>query len=349
MNEPTTTRPAASNALAEDGVRALASLADRHQELTKRVRSIVVGQHEVVEQALVALFCQGHALLVGPPGVAKTLMIRVIAQSMSLTFRRVQFTPDMMPSDILGSEILQTDHATGERSMRFVPGPVFTNVLLADEINRTPPKTQAALLEAMAERQVSAGGTTHALDAPFVVFATQNPIEQEGTYPLPEAQLDRFMLSLTLTYPKANHERAVLMHSEEIARRSESVEPLFDGRDLVAIRRAIGEIPVSDHVVDYALSLIRATRPDDASCPKTVKRFVSWGAGTRAGQALLLGARCLAALENEPTPSVSHVQRLAPAVLRHRVLVNYTANAEGVTTDRLIEHLLQEIPQPAYK
>ena len=330
-------------------MRALASLADRHQELTKRVRSIVVGQHEVVEQALVALFCQGHALLVGPPGVAKTLMIRVIAQSMSLTFRRVQFTPDMMPSDILGSEILQTDHATGERSMRFVPGPVFTNVLLADEINRTPPKTQAALLEAMAERQVSAGGTTHALDAPFVVFATQNPIEQEGTYPLPEAQLDRFMLSLTLTYPKANHERAVLMHSEEIARRSESVEPLFDGRDLVAIRRAIGEIPVSDHVVDYALSLIRATRPDDASCPKTVKRFVSWGAGTRAGQALLLGARCLAALENEPTPSVSHVQRLAPAVLRHRVLVNYTANAEGVTTDRLIEHLLQEIPQPAYK
>jgi len=352
MSEHATTGQSDTDATPEQGVggvRALASLAERHQELTKRVRSVVIGQHDVVEQALVALFCQGHALLIGPPGVAKTLLVRVIAQSMSLEFRRVQFTPDMMPSDILGSEILQSDHATGERSMRFVRGPVFTNVLLADEINRTPPKTQAALLEAMAERQVSAGGTTHALAAPFVVFATQNPIEQEGTYPLPEAQLDRFMLSLALTYPKANHERAVLMHSEEIQRRSESIEPLFDGRELVAIRRAIGEIPVSDHVVDYALSLIRATRPDDATCPKFVKRFVSWGAGTRAGQALLLGARCLAALENEPTPSVSHVQRLAPAVLRHRVLVNYTASAEGVSTDRLIEHLLREIPQPSYK
>jgi len=284
-------QPAPTNR--DEGLEALAALSARHKELTSRVRSVVIGQHEVVELVLVALFCQGHALLIGPPGLAKTLLVRVVAQSMALTFRRVQFTPDMMPSDILGSEILQTDPSTGERTMRFVPGPIFTNVLLADEINRTPPKTQAALLEAMAERQVSAGGATHTLEEPFVVFATQNPIEQEGTYPLPEAQLDRFMLSLSLTYPKANHERAVLTHSEEIRQRAESIEPIFDGRELVAIRRAIGQIPVSDHVVDYTLSLIRATRPDDQLCPKAVKRFVSWGAGTRAGQALLLGARCL--------------------------------------------------------
>jgi MoxR-like ATPase len=330
-------------------VEALRALSARHQELTNRVRSVIVGQHDVVDQILVALFCQGHALLVGPPGVAKTLMVRVVAQSVSLSFQRVQFTPDMMPGDILGSEILQTDQATGERALRFVPGPIFTNVLLADEINRTPPKTQAALLEAMAEQQVSAGGATRPLDAPFFVFATQNPIEQEGTYPLPEAQLDRFMLSLTLTYPKANHERAVLTHSEEIRRRADAIEPIFDGRELVQIRDAIGRIPVTDHIVDYTLALIRATRPDDPTCPKAVKRYVNWGAGTRAGQALLLGARCLAAMEGEPTPSISHVQRLAPSVLRHRVLVNYAGSAEGIDADRVVEHLLREIPQPQYR
>ncbi|TVQ33329.1 MAG: MoxR family ATPase [Phycisphaeraceae bacterium] len=325
------------------------TLAERSAALTERLRSVVVGQREVIEQLLVGVFCQGHVLIVGVPGLAKTMLVRTLAASLDLKFQRIQFTPDMMPSDILGAELIQTDPQTGERSLRFSPGPVFANIVLADEVNRTPPKTQAALLEAMAERQVSIGGSTRKLEAPFIVIATQNPIEQEGTYPLPEAQLDRFMFGLRMTYPKAAEERMIVAESDRIAQRADSVEPLFDGHELVQLRRVIASIPVSEHVVDYAVSLVRATRPEDETCPSSVKRFISWGAGPRAGQALLMATRCLAALEGEPTPGSHHVQRLAPAALRHRLVLNYAASAEGVDADRVIELLLRDTAQPSYE
>ncbi len=326
----------------------LEELAARARQLTERLRSVIVGQHEIIEQLLVATFCQGHALIVGVPGLAKTLLVRTLAGSLDLDFRRIQFTPDMMPSDILGAELIQTDPETGERRMQFVPGPIFGNVILADEINRTPPKTQAALLEAMAERQVSVAGRTRILDRPFIVFATQNPIEQEGTYPLPEAQLDRFLFGLRISYPKAVEERRIVMRSEEIQQAAEHVEPLFDGHELVRLRRAIGRIPVSEHVVEYAVALARATRPGDETAPNAVQRYVSWGAGPRTGQALVLAARCLAALEGEPTPNAQHVQRLAAPVLRHRIVLNYAASADRVDVDALIGRLLHDVQQPAY-
>jgi MoxR-like ATPase len=327
----------------------LDELARRYSALTERIRHVVVGQHDVVEQLLVAVFCQGNVLIEGVPGLAKTMLVRTLAGSLRLEFKRIQFTPDMMPSDILGAELLRTDPQTGERSMRFAPGPVFANIVLADEINRTPPKTQAALLEAMAERTVSVGGVTHKLDAPFIVVATQNPIEQEGTYPLPEAQLDRFMLMLRMEYPKVAEERRIVGLSEQIAHNAARIEPLFDGHELVRLRQAIGRIPVSDHVIDYAVALTRATRPDDPTCPKALAPFIAWGAGPRTGQALVLAAKCLAALEGRPTPSAQHVQRLAPAVLRHRLVLSYAASAEGIEADAVVRQLLTDIPQPSYE
>jgi len=329
-------------------LQALADLPARYAALTEQLRSVIVGQHQVIEELLVATFCQGHSLIVGVPGLAKTLLVRTLAASLRLEFRRIQFTPDMMPSDILGAELIQTDPQTGERRMQFAPGPVFANVILADEINRTPPKTQAALLEAMAERQVSVGGATRRLEEPFIVVATQNPIEQEGTYPLPEAQLDRFMFGLWIGYPKPEEERRIVGMGDEIAARAERVASVFDGHELVRLRRAIGRIPVSEHVVEYAVSLARATRPGDESCPAAIKRFVAWGAGPRTGQALVLAAKCLAALEGEPTPSCAHVARLAPAVLRHRLVLNYAASAEGVTAATVVEQLLRDIREPTY-
>jgi len=327
----------------------LDTLASRYAQLKEQVRRVVVGQHETVEHLLVAVFCQGHTLIIGVPGLAKTMLVRTLASSLALEFRRIQFTPDMMPSDILGAELIQTDPATNQRRMQFVPGPVFSNIVLADEINRTPPKTQAALLEAMAERQVSVGGVTRELDPPFIVVATQNPIEQEGTYPLPEAQLDRFMFALKMDYPTVQEERYIVGQSEEISARTAEVRPLFDGHELVRLRRAIGRVPVSEHVVEYAVSLARATRPDDASCPASVSKYIAWGAGPRTGQALILGARCLAALEGQPTPGAEHVMRIAPAVLRHRLVLNYTASAERVGTEEVLARLLKSVSQPAYK
>ncbi|HVZ94817.1 MAG TPA: MoxR family ATPase [Phycisphaerales bacterium] len=343
MSQPVREPPASPDLKAFD------SLAARYAGLQEKLRGVIVGQHEIVEQLLVAFFCQGHALIVGVPGLAKTLLVRTLASCLKLDFKRIQFTPDMMPSDILGAELIRTDPATGERSMRFVQGPVFANILLADEINRTPPKTQAALLEAMAERQVSVGGVTRKLDEPFIVVATQNPIEQEGTYPLPEAQLDRFMLCLKMGYPKPQHERLIVAKTEQIATAAEHVEPLFDGHEMVRLRRVIGAVPVSEHVVDYAVSLARATRPTDETCPAAVKKFIAWGAGPRTGQALVLGAKCLAALEGQPTPSAQHVARLAPAVLRHRIVLNYASAAEGIEVDQIVERLLREIQQPSYQ
>jgi MoxR-like ATPase len=320
----------------------LDALAARYATLTAKLREVIIGQHEVVEHLLVSLFCEGHTLIVGVPGLAKTLLVRTLASALRLEFRRIQFTPDMMPSDVIGSELLDIDQATGARAMRFAPGPVFANVVLADEINRTPPKTQAALLEAMAERQVTVGGKTHPLAPPFVVIATQNPVEQEGTYPLPEAQLDRFLFGLRMTYPRAAEERRIVAAGDEIAARAAAVTPVFEARELVAIRRVIGLVPVAESVVDYAVALARASRPDDASCPAGVKRYVSWGAGPRAAQSLVLASRCLAALEGEPTPGPQHVQRLAPSVLRHRLVLNYAAAAEGVDADTIVERIVRE-------
>ena len=346
MNESSPPPPPASATPEDPAV--FDQLASRYATLTEQIRQVIVGQHDVVEQLLVAMFCQGHTLIVGVPGLAKTMLIRTLAQSLRLDFKRIQFTPDMMPSDIIGAEMIQTDPTTGQRSMQFHEGPVFANIVLADEINRTPPKTQAALLEAMAERQVSVGGVTRTLEPPFVVVATQNPIEQEGTYPLPEAQLDRFMFGLNIGYPKPAEERLIVSRSEEIARNAARISPLFDGHELVTLRRAIGRVPVSEHVVDYAVALTRSTRPKDEACPARLRGYIGWGAGPRAGQALILAARCLAALEGQPTPSVQHVQRLAPAVLRHRLVLNYAASADGVDVEQIIAHLIKEVPQPSY-
>ncbi len=322
------------------------ALPARYAALNDQLRKTIVGQHDVVEQLLIAFFCQGHALIVGVPGLAKTLMVRSLASALHLDFKRIQFTPDMMPSDIIGAELLQTDPATGERAMRFSKGPVFSNIILADEINRTPPKTQAALLEAMAERQVSVAGVTHELPPPFIVVATQNPIEQEGTYPLPEAQLDRFMVGLRIDYPRPAEERRIVAEAETIAGAASTIEPLFDAAELNTIRTLIGRIPISDHVVEYAVNLVRATRPDDELCPESVRRYVSWGAGPRAGQVIALGARCLAALEGEPAPARHHVQRMAPAALRHRLVLNYAASAEGVDSEEIVSRILREAPVP---
>ncbi len=322
------------------------ALPERFDALKRQLGEVVVGQEAIIEHVLIATFCQGHVLLIGAPGLAKTLLIRALAASLDLSFNRIQFTPDLMPADILGSEILQTDPATGERSMQFVPGPVFANVILADELNRTPPKTQAALLEAMEEQQVTIAGATRPLGSPFLVMATQNPIEQEGAYPLPEAQLDRFLFTLNMDYPTHEEERAIAQAGAAFTKRVETLTPIFDGHELNGLRDLIGRTPVSEHVVDYAVRLVRSTRPGDPLCSETMKPMIEWGAGPRAGQALLLTARCLAALSGEPTPTVSHVRQLAPAVLRGRILLAYAALTQGVTADDLIEIALKQADRP---
>ncbi len=329
--------------------RTLDDLAQRYAALTESLRRVIVGQREVIEELLVALFCEGHTLIVGVPGLAKTLLVRTLAGALRLDFKRIQFTPDMMPSDVIGSEILQIDGESGARAMEFAPGPIFANIVLADEINRTPPKTQAALLEAMAERQVSVGGRTRKLARPFVVIATQNPIEQEGTYPLPEAQLDRFMFGLKMGYPSAAEERLIVAEGERIAREAEAVRALFDGREITRLRALVASLPVSDHVVEYAVSLVRATRPGAEAGIAEVGKFVAWGAGPRTGQALIMASKCLAALEGLPTPGASHVRRLAAATLRHRLVLNYAAGAEGIDADGVIRRVLEGVEEPDYQ
>lgn len=307
----------------------------------KNVRSeigkVIIGQHEVVEQLLVALFAKGHCLLVGVPGLAKTLLIRTLAQTMDLRFSRVQFTPDLMPADITGTEVIEDDRSTGQKVFRFVQGPIFANIVLADEINRTPPKTQSALLEAMQEHSVTAAGTTYALQEPFFVLATQNPIEQEGTYPLPEAQLDRFMFNLMLDYPSFDEEvqivRATTTESHAQLGRIMSAEQIIKAQDLV--RR----VPVADDVIAYAVNLVRSTRPADTSV-KLVKDFISYGAGPRASQYLILGAKCRAALTGRFTPSIADVNSVAVSVLRHRIVTNFSAEAEGISPEKIVAELL---------
>ena len=304
-------------------------------EIAKRV----VGQDAVIDQLLVALFSGGHCLFVGVPGLAKTLLISTLAEALSLTFNRIQFTPDLMPSDITGTDVLEEDHTTGRRVFRFVPGPVFANVLLADEINRTPPKTQAALLQAMQEHRVTAGGRTYPLEEPFLVFATQNPIEQEGTYPLPEAQLDRFMFMVDVGYPSAEEEVQIVRSTTSgvIPQLTKILAP----EQIRALQELVLRVPAAEHVIRYAVEMVRRTRPGD-STDKQVKDHVSWGAGPRASQALILGAKAKAALDGRPAATVADVRALAEPVLRHRVLTNFHAEAEGIDSRAVIAQLLRD-------
>lgn len=316
-----------------------------HARLREQIGKVIVGQDEVVEQILTCVFCKGHGLLVGVPGLAKTLLISTIARTLSLDFSRVQFTPDLMPSDITGTEVIEEDKSTGQRSLRFVRGPIFANVVLADEINRTPPKTQAALLESMQERQVTVGGVRHELPSPFFVLATQNPLEQEGTYPLPEAQLDRFMYQVLIQYPTADDELEVMRRIS--TKDEETLEPVLDGPGIEAIQKLVRHVPVADHVMRYALRLVRATRVNEAEAKANpipvVRDYVAWGAGPRASENLILAAQGRALLAGESHVTPDHIREVALPVLRHRVLTNFNAEADQVGTDDIIAGLLDTV------
>ncbi len=316
-----------------------------HRQLMKdELGKIIVGQHEVIEQVFAAIFTRGHCLLEGVPGLAKTLMVSTIARILDVSFSRIQFTPDLMPSDITGTMVLEEDEK-GRRDFRFVDGPVFTNILLADEINRTPPKTQASLLQAMQEREVTVGRTTYALPEPFFTIATQNPIDQEGTYPLPEAQLDRFMFNIKVGYPTADEEEQILIASS----RNEPVEvnKILSARSIVNLQKLVGSVAVTPYIIKYVSALVRSTRPADTSAPEFVKELVDWGAGPRAGQFLISGGKALAAMEGRFSVSLDDVRKIAIPVLRHRVSTNFQAQAEGMTSEDVINKLLKEIPEPA--
>jgi MoxR-like ATPase len=303
------------------------------------VGKVIIGQEDIIKQVFVCLLCRGHALLVGVPGLAKTLLIHTLADAVELQFNRIQFTPDLMPSDITGTEIIEEDAHTGRRVFKFVKGPVFANVILADEINRTPPKTQAALLEAMQEHHVTAAGQTYILEEPFFVLATQNPIEQEGTYPLPEAQLDRFMLNLWLDYPSFSQEVEVVRSTTSA--RTATVKPVMGGPDLVAFQNFIRQVPVADNVIEYAVGLAGRTRPGREKTPDFVTNYLSYGAGPRASQYLIMGAKALAVLDGRLTPLVKDVNEIAIPVLRHRIVTNFNAEAEGISPVDIINRLLQ--------
>jgi MoxR-like ATPase len=309
--------------------------------LDAEIGRVIIGQQQVRKEVLICLLAGGHCLLRGVPGLAKTLLIKTLADAVQLKFNRIQFTPDLMPSDILGTEVIEEDVSTGKRQVRFIAGPIFANIILADEINRTPPRTQSALLEAMQEYQVTVGGVRYPLERPLFVLATENPIEQEGTHPLPEAQLDRFMFNVVIDYPDADDERRVLADTTSGADRT--VSHVATGAELESARRLVRSLPAAANVVDYALRLIRATRPGDATCPPSVKEWVRWGVGPRAGQALLLGAKASAMLDGRTVPSPDDVSRVALPVLRHRLLVNFRAEADGVSSDQIIGKLLAAV------
>jgi MoxR-like ATPase len=325
---------------------AAASLRKAHGKVLEEMASVVVGQQEVVRQVLTALFAQGHCLLVGAPGLAKTLLARTIAGCCDLQSRRIQFTPDLMPSDITGTAVLEEDPETGRRRFRFQQGPVFTNMLLADEINRTPPKTQAALLEAMQEKRVTAGGATHDLPQPFLVLATQNPIEQEGTYPLPEAQLDRFMFSIKVDYPSAEEEQRILLESTKDHRWE--VDRVLTADAIMQFQHLVRQVPVSPHVAAYATALVRASRPGAPEADAKVNQWVRWGAGPRAGQFLLLAAKSHSLLAGSGNVSCADVRAFALPVLRHRIFTSFAAAAEGIDSDAVVKHLLGTVPEPKY-
>jgi MoxR-like ATPase len=328
--------------LAGDDLEAVRKLQQGFQEIKKQLARVIVGQDQVIEELLIALFSRGHCILEGVPGLAKTLMISTLAKCLSLAFSRIQFTPDLMPSDITGTEVIEENRSTGHREFKFLEGPLFANVILADEINRTPPKTQAALLEAMQERQVTVGRVRHRLSDPFFVLATQNPIEQEGTYPLPEAQQDRFMFKVFVKYPSFKEEF-------EIARRTtalltEDTHPVLSGEQILELQRLVRRVPVTDHVIQYTLALVRQTRVSEPGTPRFIQDWLSWGAGPRAVQYLILGAKARALLYGRAHVQCEDIQSLTYPVLRHRLLTNFTAASEGITTDTVIEKLVRETP-----
>tara|TARA_Y100001970_G_scaffold71759_1_gene91091 strand:+ start:103 stop:1098 length:996 start_codon:yes stop_codon:yes gene_type:complete len=316
-------------------------LAQARQSFLSEVGKVVIGQHEILDHLLIALLAQGHSLIVGVPGLAKTLIIKTLSEVLDLSFNRIQFTPDLMPSDITGTELIDVELDTGKRSFRFYNGPIFANIVLADEINRTPPKTQAALLEAMQEHKVTAGGRTYDLDEPFFVLATQNPIEQEGTYPLPEAQLDRFMFNLNIEYPSSEEEVAIVRGTT--TPEQHVLDPVITKSEIASYQDLVRRVPASDNVVEYAVRLASATRPSSDSAPDFIKQSVDWGAGPRASQYLVLGAKAKAILDGRPSPNITDVQSLALPILRHRVLPNFNAEAEGLKVEDILNQLIDTL------
>ena len=322
-----------------DKVQAAEQFTDDFKKLRTEIGKIVVGQQDIVDQLLISLFSRGHCILVGVPGLAKTLLIRTLSQSLSLSFNRIQFTPDLMPGDITGTEIIEEDPSSGKKMFRFIPGPLFANIILTDEINRTPPKTQAALLESMQEYHVTAGGTRHDLEKPFFVLATQNPIEQEGTYPLPEAQLDRFMFNLWLDYPAFQEELDIV--SQTTAPRDVTVNPVLDADQIIKYQQLVREVPVPDSVLEYAVRLVSQTRNNTDEAPDFINKYLSWGAGPRASQYLIIGGKARALASGRYNVTEEDIQHLAIPVLRHRIVTNYAAEAEGYNTVSIIRRLLE--------
>ncbi len=334
-----------------DSLEAVKALRDARDRIVSEVQKVIIGQRVVIEQVLISLFSRGHCLLVGVPGLAKTLMVRTLASALDLEFKRIQFTPDLMPSDITGTDVLEEDPETKERNYRFVRGPIFTNLLLADEINRTPPKTQAALLEAMQEYRVTASGSTYDLAQPFFVLATQNPIEQEGTYPLPEAQLDRFMFNVRVDYPTKSEEVEIVRATTSDI--EHTPKPVLTAKNIVELQKLVRKVPVSEHVTTYATTLVRSTRPtsklalpETEEAPKFVNDYVAWGAGPRAAQCLVLGAKARAILDGRVNVSCKDVQAVAEIVMRHRIFTNFNADSDGVTPEDIIKRLMKEVPEP---
>ena len=332
---------------ATEEVQAIEKLMDARDLILEQLKKVIVGQEEVIDQMLMAFFAGGHCLLEGVPGLAKTLTIKTLAQILNLQFKRIQFTPDLMPADITGTDVLEEERSTGHREIRFIQGPIFANILLADEINRTPPKTQAALLEAMQEYHVTAGGTMYNLEQPFFVLATQNPIEQEGTYPLPEAQLDRFMFKIVIDYPSEEEEVAIVSSTTSVD--EPELTTVLSGEDIITLNQIVRRVSAADNVVQYAVKLARATRPKSKDAPDFIQQWVRWGAGPRAGQYLILGAKARGILRGRVNASIDDVKSVAHAVLRHRVLTNFHAEAEGVDSDAVITQLLDAVQEPAIR
>jgi MoxR-like ATPase len=323
---------------------AVRRLREAHATMRSEIAKVIVGQDRVLDELLIAIFSRGHCLLVGVPGLAKTLMVSTLARILSLEFKRIQFTPDLMPADITGTEIIQEDPVTRHREFKFLRGPIFANIILADEINRTPPKTQAALLEAMQEHRVTAGGHTYQLDEPFFVLATQNPIEQEGTYPLPEAQLDRFMFMVLVGYPSLEEEIEIMQRTTVTL--AGEIQRLMNAEDILHLQEIVRRVPVADHVFQYALKLTRATRAKGPDAPDFINEWVTWGAGPRAGQYLILGAKARAILDGRTAVTCDDVAVVAPPVLRHRIITNFNAEAQGISADQVVQRLLQHVQKP---
>lgn len=340
MNRP---EPNRNQEMERDDIQAMERLSAAYRSIRGELGKIIVGQQPVVEQLMIAIFAQGHVLLEGVPGLAKTLMVSTLARTLNLSFNRIQFTPDLMPSDIVGTEVIQEDKASGARQFRFLKGPIFANIILADEINRTPPKTQAALLESMQEKQVTIGGVRHPLPAPFFVLATQNPIEQEGTYSLPEAQQDRFMFKVFVKYPSYDEEYLIAESTTSLHRAD--IQAVLNDADILHLQRLVRRVPVAPHVIHYALRLVRATRVLEADSPTFVKESVSWGAGPRGVQYLLLGGKARAVLEGRGHVTTDDIRAVARPVLRHRVITNFNAESQGVTSDVVIDRLMAELPE----